>query len=367
MQTTVLIAGLGLIGGSIAESIRFAHPDVKIIGFDRNKGTMEEGVRRHIINDSAENFRESAAAADIIVLAAPVSAIISMIEELGSAELKPGTIVTDVGSTKRLVKLQADYYLKGRCHFIGGHPMAGSHKSGVSAARADLFENAYYFLIAEKDQEEVPMRKLEDLLSGTHAKFFRVTPETHDQIVGLISHFPHLIASALVHHLENHPIQGINLRLLAAGGFRDITRIASSDPTMWTDTIMSNRDDLLELLDEWTRSMEQLKNLLMEGNEPSIHAFFRRAKLFRDGFPKKEKGAIPGYYDLFIDVPDKPDMISTVTGYIGRAGINLTNIEIIEARENILGVMRLTFQNADQRDKAQSILLQNGYHTYLND
>lgn len=367
MQTTVLIAGLGLIGGSIAESIRSAHSDVKIIGFDQNKKTMEEGIRRHVIDESAESFPKSASAADIIILAAPVSAIIAMIEELGRTELKPGTIVTDVGSTKRLIKLQADYYLKGRCHFIGGHPMAGSHKSGVSAARANLFENAYYFLIAEKDQESAPMQKLENLLSGTHAKFFRVTPEIHDQIVGLISHFPHLIASALVHHLENHPIQGINLRLLAAGGFRDITRIASSDPTMWTDTVISNRDDLLDLLDEWTRSMEQLKNLLMEGNRPSIHDFFRKAKLFRDGFPKKEKGAIPGYYDLFIDVPDKPDTISTVTGYVGGAGINLTNIEIIEARENIMGVMRLTFQDAGQRDKARAILQQKGYHTYLND
>ncbi|WP_332238119.1 prephenate dehydrogenase [Sporolactobacillus sp. KGMB 08714] len=367
MQTSVLIAGLGLIGGSIAASIRSAHPNVKIIGFDQNRKATEEGLRRQIIDESAENFGKGASAADVIILAAPVSVILSMIKELEKTELRPGAIVTDVGSTKRLIELQADNSLKGRCHFIGGHPMAGSHKSGVSAARANLFENAYYFLIAEENQEPAPIEKLEHLLSGTHAKFFRVTPETHDQIVGLISHFPHLIASALVHHLENHPIEGINLRLLAAGGFRDITRIASSDPTMWTDTVMSNRDDLLKLLEEWTQSMEQLKNLLAKGNGPSIYEFFRKAKVFRDGFPKKEKGAIPAYYDLFIDIPDRPDTISTVTGYIGRAGINLTNIEIIEARENNQGIMRLTFQEASQRDRAHAILRQKGYHTYLND
>ncbi|RYL94894.1 prephenate dehydrogenase [Sporolactobacillus sp. THM7-4] len=367
MQITVLIAGLGLIGGSIAESIRKEHPGIKIVGFDTDRKTLGEAMQRGIIEETATSLQEGARDADWIILCAPVSAILSMIEQLSTANLKHDVIVTDVGSTKRYIMLQADHYLRGKCHFIGGHPMAGSHKSGVSAAKADLFENAYYFLVQAADQEEAPVQKLEDLLKGTHAKFFRVTPETHDKIVGIISHFPHLIAASLVLHLANHPIEGANLRMLAAGGFRDITRIASSDPTMWADIVTYNRDYLLTLLDEWTNEMEGLKEMLMDGNRKAFHNFFKQAKLFRDGFPKKEKGAIPGFYDLYIDVPDKPEVISKVTGYIGREGVNLTNLEIIEARENVSGVMRLSFQDAGGREKARHILQKNGYHTYLND
>ncbi|RYM05402.1 prephenate dehydrogenase [Sporolactobacillus sp. THM7-7] len=367
MRTTVLIAGLGLIGGSLAESIQRVHPDVEILGFDTNPDSCEEAIGRGVIDRAVPSLKEGAKEAMWIVLAAPVSAIQSMIEELSRVDLRPDTVVTDVGSSKRNIMQQAARCLRGRCCFVGGHPMAGSHRSGVSASRADLFENAYYFLVADPNEDQTAIHGLQTLLKGTRAKFIRVTPEVHDQIVGVISHFPHLVASALVHHLVEHPIEGMNLRMLAAGGFRDITRIASSDPDMWTDIVMSNRDILLHLLDGWVKDMDRLKKMLIDGDPAITHAFFRRAKLYRDGFPKKEKGAIPGYYDLYVDVPDKPDTISRVTGYIGREGINLANIEIIEARENVLGVMRLTFQDAKAREAARHILSEKGYHTYLNE
>lgn len=368
MQTNVLIAGLGLIGGSIAGAVRIAHPDVHIIGFDTNQLACEEALQRGIIDEAVLRLEDGTGKADLIVLAAPVDAIKKMIEQLAGAPLKPGAIVTDVGSTKRGIMKAAARYLDGRCCFIGGHPMAGSHKSGVSAARPYLFENAYYFIVTEESSEkEAAARRLQDWLKGTNAKFLRVTPEAHDAIVGVISHFPHLVAAALVHHLKDQPDNQVNLRALAAGGFRDITRIASSDPVMWQDIVSNNRDVLLTLFDEWSDEMAKMKAMIEADDKAKIKRFFAEAKHYRDGFPQKQKGAIPSYYDLYVDVPDEPDSISTVTGYIGHAGINLTNVEIIEARENIFGIMRLTFQMEEGRDRATKILEEHGYNTYLND
>lgn len=368
MQTNVLIAGLGLIGGSIAGAIRTAHREAHIIGFDPHRPACEEALRRGVIDEAVQRLEDGAGRADLIILAVPVEAIKKMIEKLAGVPLKPDVIVTDVGSTKRGIMKAAEQYLDGRCCFIGGHPMAGSHKSGVSAARADLFENAYYFIVAEENSgKEAAARRLQDWLKGTHAKFVRVTPEAHDAVVGVISHFPHLVAAALVHHLKNQPDSQVNLRALAAGGFRDITRIASSDPVMWQDIVSNNRDVLMTLFDEWSDEMDKIKAMIEADDKAQIRRFFAEAKHYRDGFPQKQKGAIPSYYDLYVDVPDEPDSISTVTGYIGRAGINLTNVEIIEARENIFGVMRLTFQMEEGRDRAIRILQEHGYNTYLND
>lgn len=366
MQATVLIAGLGLIGGSLAEAIRSVHPEITIIGYDIDPTVRAQAEAMGIVDKVAGSLTGEAGDADWIILAAPVSAILDMIHTLGRVRLKRQTIVTDVGSTKRQIICQAKQELKDKCLFIGGHPMAGSHKSGIAAARSDLFENAYYFLIPSGG-EDAAVRSTQDLLKGTRAKFFRVSADQHDRIVGLISHFPHLIASSLVHHLADHPVSGVNLRLLAAGGFRDITRIASSDPTMWTDIVLSNRDQLLEMLDGWSGEMERLKQRLIANDKAAIYSFFKKAKEYRDGFPKKTRGVLPGYFDLYVDIPDRPDMISKVTGHIGREGINLVNIEIIEAREDVFGVLRLTFQKEADRNRALRLLQQKGLHTYLNE
>ncbi|MTT31280.1 prephenate dehydrogenase [Terrilactibacillus sp. BCM23-1] len=366
MKKTVLIAGLGLIGGSIAQAIRSAH-QVHIIGFDKNLGACDEALKLGIVDEASDSLEKSAMKADLIVLAAPVKGILALIHELSHLELKENVLITDVGSTKRKIMELAKKKLKGKAVFIGGHPMAGSHKSGVGASRPYLFENAYYFIVEDTDRKKAGSPQLMEWLKGTKAKFICFSANEHDRAVGIISHFPHVIASALVNHLKDFSEQGMNLRAYAAGGFRDITRIASSDPTMWRDIVSDNRDVILDLLDRWQQDMSEIRQMLINNDTTAINAFFLDAKHYRDGFPVKQKGAIISDYDLYVDVPDEPYTISKVSGLIGEAGINLTNLNIIEGRENIQGIMRLSFESEQHREKAMTILKKNNYTTYLND
>lgn len=366
MKKKVFIIGLGLIGGSVAQAIRRVH-DVQIIGYDSRIKSVNEAKSLGIIDEYASELSQGAADADLIIISVPVNSVLGIIKELASLELKPDVLITDTGSTKRKIMEKAKEYLCDRYLFIGGHPMAGSHKSGVQASKPDLFENAFYFIVADEKTHAEQVERLKEWLKGTRAKFMAVDPVQHDKAVGLISHFPHIIASGLVLHLKQYSGQGLSLRRLAAGGFRDITRIASSDPIMWQDIISDNRDMMLELFQSWDDEMAKIKEMLIENDKDKIKAFFADAKAFRDGFPQKEKGAIPGIFDLYVDVLDQPGAISDVTRIIGEHNINLINVNVIELRESIFGVLRLTFQSSKHRDLAMEVLEKNKYKTYLDD
>lgn len=362
----VFIIGLGLIGGSIALAIRKNHK-VTISGFDVNAIALDQAISLGIIDYRAETIEEGAKVADLIILAAPVERIQQIIGQLSKVDLKENVMITDVGSTKRQIVDTANQVLSDKATFIGGHPMAGSHKSGVFAAKAHLFENAFYFLTPGRHVEDDKVERLKEWLSGTKAAFIKINPGKHDEIVAVISHFPHIVASALVHQLAKFPDNGLNVSRLAAGGFRDITRIASADPTMWQEVCLNNRDILLELFDQWEIEMNRVKQLLLEENKEGVFSFFNEAKTYRDHIPSKEKGVIPSFYDLYVDVPDYPGIIAKVTEIIATAGISITNIRIIEFRENILGALRISFQSNQSREEAAELLETHNFKTYLDD
>ena len=366
MPVNVFVVGLGLIGGSLIKGIRSTGEAFHVTAFDQNKKALEKAMELGVIQSVASTIQEGARDADLIVLAAPVSAIVEVIETLSTISLKPGVIITDVGSTKAQIAESAKHYLA-HVDFIGGHPMAGSHKSGVEASNEGLFENAFYFLTPLDHVSESQVNQLKNWLKGTRAKILVVDPAKHDEMVGVISHFPHIVAAALVHHLKNQPEEGFDLPSFAAGGFRDITRIASSDPILWQDITINNREVLLELFHSWESVMNQVKRDLLENDTDGIHRFYQEAKMFRDQFPVKKKGAIPSSNDLFLDIADHPGEIGKVATLIGNENLSLTNLNIIELRENISGVLHLSFQTEAERDQAIPLLEKNGYHTYLND
>lgn len=360
------VIGLGLIGGSLAKTLMMKQ-DVVVTGYDVHEKTVHDAIKLGVIHRGEASIAEGAKDADLILLAAPVRGILLTLEELAAVPMKTDAIVTDVGSAKRLITEKARMTIANKAMFIGGHPMAGSHKSGVWAASGDLFENAFYFLTPEPDTPVEHIKALKDWLSGTRAKVLELDPIAHDRIVGVISHFPHLVAAGLVHHLKAFPDGGFNVSRLAAGGFRDITRIASSDPALWQDIVSNNRDVLLALFDSWDEVMQGIKERLKMDDQTGIWQFFNEAKTFRDGFPAKQKGAIPASNDLYLDMPDRPGEISRVTGIIGQAGINIINLNVIELRENVAGVLMISFQKPEDRDLALALLSENGYTTYLSD
>ncbi|KAB2338317.1 prephenate dehydrogenase [Cytobacillus depressus] len=361
MQRRVLIIGLGLIGGSLALCIKRAHKDAIIIGFDVNEEQTKLGRMLGVIDEVAPSIEEGAEHADLILIATPVKVTEIVIERLEKTPLKSDVIISDAGSTKKeIVQLAKGLKHKG-ITFIGGHPMAGSHKSGVSAAKSILFENAFYILTPDEHLSEDQLHELQSWLSGTRARFITLTPDEHDYLTGVISHFPHVIAASLVHQAEKTSTKQKLVPSLAAGGFRDVTRIASSNPEMWRDILLQNKEVMLNLLEDWQLEMQKVSEMLATENSEEIFDYFHRAKQFRDELPQKERGAIPSFYDLFVTIPDYPGVISEITGYLAKEEISITNIRILETREDINGILVISFQTEEDRTRADQCI-----HYYTN-
>ncbi len=343
MKKKVFIVGLGLIGASLAIAIKNEHLAVHLIGWDSFEKTREIALNKQIVDEIPESFELGALEADIILLAVPIKTSLDYLKQLTELPLKNDVLVTDVGSTKQEVMNLGEAL---SFDFIGGHPMAGSHKSGVTAANGDLFENAYFiFTVPTEEKIADRVSELQELFKGTRAKYVILSAEEHDQITGMLSHLPHIIASGLVNQADvfnqSHP----RAKQLAAGGFRDITRIASSDPQMWTDILLSNRHSLIELIQVWQNKMSEVTQWLENEEKSAIYKFFENAKDTRDKLPIHSNGAIPAFYDLFVDVPDRPGAIAEILGLLAEEGISVINVKILETREDIIGVLQITFKS----------------------
>lgn len=281
MKTRVLLIGVGLIGGSLALAMK-KHRHVTVVGADINTNEVQVANQLGIVDYVAEDIKTEAAQADYIVLATPVEYTTAWIHDLSTWKLKETVIVTDVGSTKGEIMKAAQALNKKRISFIGGHPMAGSHTSGAVNARADLFCSARYILTPFENEQKEKIDALMHLLEPTGAQFIPLDAATHDQITGVVSHLPHVIATSLVRQVKGYSAQNHLVTEMAAGGFRDITRIASSNPHMWRDILKQNRSMLLTLLDDWMKEMEQVKLLVEKGDGHELFDYFSDAKEFRD-------------------------------------------------------------------------------------
>ncbi|MGM9922687.1 MAG: prephenate dehydrogenase [Bacillus sp. (in: firmicutes)] len=366
MRGNVFVIGLGLIGGSVALAIKNAHKDVTITGYDVNESGLQLAKSLGIIDEVCSSIQDCAEQADLIIIGTPVKQTEKLLPMLSEYSLKKNVIITDVGSTKTKITEIASCLIDRGIAFIGGHPMAGSHKSGPAAAKALLFENAFYILTPSESIEERYVAELKMWLRGTKAKFIILSPEEHDQLTGVISHFPHIIAASLVHSAKMSPAEDQLVMRLAAGGFRDITRIASSSPEMWRDILIHNRQVLLSLMDEWIGQMEEVKYYIENSDSHNIYDFFANAKAYRDELPNRSKGAIPSFYDLYVDIPDYPGIISEITGYLAQERISIINIRIIETREELYGVLVISFQSEEDRKAAESCLeRETNYGVYI--
>ncbi|WP_171038085.1 prephenate dehydrogenase [Aquibacillus sediminis] len=364
MKQTVVIAGLGLIGGSLATNIKQT-TDHRVIGYDVRSRTIEYCLMNGIIDEAAANFEAAVLEADYLILAAPVSKTVELIKRLNTIDFRKSIIVSDVSSVKAPIMEAAEKIDSNLVTFIGGHPMAGSHKKGIQAAKGHLFENAIYVLTPIQNCPQKKMDALQTLLSGTNSKFLQLGPKEHDEMTSVISHFPHLIASSLVHQAKNWQQTHDYIPKLAAGGFRDITRIASSNPAMWQDIFFHNRQGMMTLLNDWISEMTSLRNLLETGDKVSMYHYLEQAKEYRDGLDGKEKGAIPSFYDLYVDIRDQPGALLRVVEILAKQEISIKNIEILEIREGITGVLRLSLQNKQAQSTSNTILMNHGYETML--
>ena len=364
MTTKIAIIGVGLIGGSLA--LCFKNKEgLHVVGHAHLPELAEKYLERGVVDEATLSLEEAALDADFIFICVPVGMLETYLEQLSLLPLKPGCIITDVGSTKASIAACADKLNMTGVHFIGGHPMAGSERSGVDAASPLLFENAYYVLTPPPSVLDAACQALEKLLQHTRAQVVRLEPERHDEIVGAISHLPHIIAVALVNQIHGYDSGDPLYSTLAAGGFRDITRIASSNPVVWRDILLGNKAVMLRLLQDWNRGIDDFIGMLESSDGPGIEEAFAEAGGFRSRLPERRKGMIAPLFDLHIDVPDHPGIIGRIATELGNEGINLSNVQIIESREDVPGIMRLSFRQESNMERAREHLQRRGYTVYM--
>jgi prephenate dehydrogenase len=364
-MTNIAIYGVGLIGGSLALCFK-DKPGLRVIGHSPNPASVAKYLQRNVVDAATTSFEEAARDADVIFVCVPVGLLADYLRRLSDLPLKPGCIVTDVGSTKSSVVAAARAlpWKNGAC-FIGGHPMAGSERSGVEAASAFLFENAYYVLTPTADTPPEAYERLRDLLTHTRAQIVRMDPDEHDEVVGAVSHLPHIIAVALVNQVAGYGEANEMYARLAAGGFRDITRIASSEPAVWRDILINNRHVMLKLMRDWQEQFDRFVEMLQRADGEGIMRAFASAGAFRNALPERRKGVITPMYDVYVDIPDRPGVIGHIATLLGDRGINLSNIQIYESRLDVPGVLRLSFRSRDAQEQAFAVLREANYSVCL--
>mgnify|MGYP000871427387 FL=1 len=362
----IIIAGLGLIGGSLAKAFRRTNSGFEIIGVEKDKDSRDLALEDGTVNRAYETVEDAASAitdSQVVFLCTPVSGIPGLLKALGDIA-RPGTILTDVGSVKVRIMEEAARILPKDICFIGGHPMAGAEQSGYPASRAHLFENAYYVLTPPPGTPEEIRKSLELLIASTGALPLILDPLTHDRKVGSVSHLPHIIAAALVNTVREADGPDRAALKLAAGGFKDITRIASSDPEMWRDICLSNREQLMPLLAGVIRHLSRFGRALESNEAPEIEAFYRDAKAFRDRLPSLDSLYLLPCYEVYVDVEDKPGIIGQVTTLLGNHNVNIKNIRIINSREEEPGCLVLSLTDPEAQDKALALLTREGCRAY---
>lgn len=361
-KKNIVVAGLGLIGGSLAKGMFLDH---YIIGYDVDENSLEYALNNDIIDEIATSFADACQKADIIFLASPISSTIQLLEELDAMTFEKDIIVTDACSVKGSVLNTANQLKNNHIVFIGGHPMAGSHKKGIQAAKAHLFENAIYVLTPTTKKSTNELETVKEVLRNTKSNFIVLTPEEHDEMTGVISHFPHLVASSLVHQAKNWQKRHPYLPELAAGGFRDITRIASSNPYLWQDIFAHNQGKMSVLLGDWIEEMTKLKEMIEQNHKQDLTNYLQQAKDYRDGLGERKRGALPSFYDVYVDIRDQTGAFARVAKILADSEISITNIRIVEIREGIMGALRLSLSSKNNQDATIEVLTKNGYEVTI--
>jgi prephenate dehydrogenase len=359
----ISIIGLGLIGSSLARAFYERTGVTKISAIDKDISTLEKAKKDSYIIYGSTQVDQHIIESNIIFICTPVKYTKKYLEDLYRL-VDPQCIITDVGSTKGDIINFANN-LPNTSNFIGGHPMAGSEREGYEAGYSHLFENAYYILCPAKNTPHQSVRVLFELLETIGAIPLIMDAEEHDLIVGSISHAPHIIASALVNLVKKINTCDNTVRMLAAGGFRDITRIASSNPEIWESIVMSNASKAVSILDNYIQILNSIKSSINSGDSKVIYDFFESAKNYRDSFSFNKRGLIEPSFEIVVDVIDKPGIIGEITSILGRNNINIKNINVSNSREYEQGCLRITLPDKKSRDAAFNLLSNIGYKVFI--
>ena len=281
MIDRLCIIGVGLIGGSLALALRKAGVVGEVVGCSRNPANLERAQTLGVIDRFVTEVATAVQGANVVVIASPLGSVRRVFEAMRDG-LAPHAIITDVGSAKRCIIEDARaVFGEVPAQLVPGHPIAGKEKSGVEAASGELFHDHRVILTPVSETNLEATRRIEDMWLATGAEVIKLDPDYHDEVLAATSHLPHLLAYTLVDTLGRMD-QHDEIFRFAAGGFRDFTRIASSDPTMWHDICLANRAALIRVLERFETALAQTRQQVMAGDGEAIKALFSRAKSLRD-------------------------------------------------------------------------------------
>lgn len=275
------VVGVGLIGGSLALALKEAGSVGHVVGIGRGLPNLETALRLGVVDSFTQDIAEGVADADVIFLATPVQALGSL-AKLAMPHLKPGAILTDGGSVKQAVIDAIEPHLRDDVYFVPGHPIAGTENSGAEAAFATLYRDRRCILTPTAKTDAAALERMRFMWQVVGSQVVIMDVEKHDRVLAAISHLPHMVAYALVNAVGSYDRYNENILEYSAGGFRDFTRIASSDPTMWRDIALTNREALIEMMEQFEVFFAELKEDVATGSADRLFEFFRRSKKSRD-------------------------------------------------------------------------------------
>ncbi len=351
----VAVLGVGLIGGSIGLASR-KRGGAHVSGYDPDPRVRAQALELGAIDSSCDDIAGAVRDADVVFVATPVGALVETVR-LALQSAPAGAVVTDVGSTKRVL---ADAGADER--FIGGHPLAGAETAGVEHAREDLFDGAVWYLTpASESTAGVLYERLHRLLVALGARPTAIDADTHDRLLAVVSHLPHVLANVLVSQAASTLGQGEQGRVPAVGpSFRDATRVAGANSAIWTDIYLSNRDALLAALDELVARIGEVRETLVAGEPSAVTAWNEAARMDRE----KLLGAATGdgaVTELRASVPNRPGVIAELALALGDAGVNILDMALSPSEDNRQGVVALWIAGQPQAARAEELIATAGF------
>ena len=365
-NTKIGFIGFGLIGGSIARALKKIDPSYYLIAYDYHRNSpssdLQAALNDQVLDQVTPLLSEGFPDCKIVFLCAPVLSNIEYLRQLKSY-LNPECILTDVGSVKTNIH-DAVEALGLETQFVGGHPMTGSEKTGYLNSYALLLENAYYILTPTSKTPEQMTRLLYQLVKRMGSLPIILDAREHDKITAAISHVPHIIAAQLVNLVRESDDEAEKMRALAAGGFKDITRIASSSPVMWQNICLTNAGEIKDCLDRYISSLQVASEALSNNNGEFLYQMFDTAGEYRSAIPNKSIGLMKKLFEVYLDIVDEAGAIATIATLLASNQISIKNIGIIHNREFEEGVLRIEFYDEEAQQKAVAMLGRYNYRIY---
>lgn len=358
----IVIAGLGLIGASLAAALREAYPEVRLFGADIDGRTCEIAVAKGWVDGAAAPdepaFRDFVMQADLAVVATPVDASESILRSLAAWGFEG--VITDTASTKAHLAQVASEILPHPHNYVPGHPMAGSEVNGIEGARPDLFKGAYWILCPDAATPPEHFTRLHELVTGMGARVIALKREDHDQSVAIVSHVPHFMASSLMQLASRHADDDRSLMRLAAGGFKDSTRIAAGSPELWCGIAFDNAPAIQAGLDEMRQIIGMFSDALAAGDRVGLTRLLAQAAETRRALPAAWVPSTEDLLEVRIPMEDRRGVVAEVTTIASSAGCNIQSIEIDHITEDS-AVLSLILTDEGDVGKLSASLIKAGF------